>query len=104
MTLQQQAFQKIEQLPDENIRVLIELMDVFFGEKKSALSLDVEKKANDRDALANKSSVNAENIEVVPPVSDEDAAEKWRKRFFATAGKIEVDEDAYRQLRERSMR
>lgn len=86
MTLQQQAFQKIEQLPDDTVRVLIELIDKMIVVNKPTATLSVvETKTTDSAKAA------------------DDSDGRWRTLLFDSIGKVEVDEDAYWNLREKSM-
>ena len=84
MTLQQEAYTRIDQMTDDGIRVLIDIIDkmrtvsvIGFKDSKATIS------APQTDASMTK-------------------AEK-KERFIQSAGKIKVDAAAVSDLRERSM-
>ncbi|MBR1635264.1 MAG: hypothetical protein IJ682_09435 [Lachnospiraceae bacterium] len=108
MTLQQEAYRRIDQLSDDGLRILIDMID-----KIRVMSL-----SGFKDTMSD--SVEVENISAKPkdadlfpirPVVDfpqEDANTKRlradkKKKFLASAGKVDIDEEAIREFRERSM-
>ena len=80
MTLQQEAYSRIDQMTDDGIRVLIDIID-----KMRTVSIIGFKE-------------NREESSVVPMTKEEK-----KKRFMQSAGKIQIDADAVNNLRERSM-
>ena len=122
MTLQQEAHKKIDQLSDDGLRVLIDLID-----KIKIMSISGFKEANQddekilteqsgkasevdngADAVAKMKDADLFPIRPVAAFPEEDddikriRAEK-KKKFMASAGKIDIDEEAIREFRERSM-
>ena len=84
MTLQQEAYTRIDQMTDDGIRVLIDMID-----KMKTVSVIGFK---DNSAAVSTSQSDSAMTK----------AEK-KKRFIQSAGKIKVDATAIRDLRERSM-
>ena len=85
MTLQQEAYKRIDQMTDDGVRVLIDMID-----KMRTVSV-----IGFKDNEINNSAI-AQNG------SGMSKAEK-KKRFMQSAGKIQVDANAVSNLRERSM-
>jgi len=83
MTLQQEAYSRIDQMTDDGIRILIDMID-----KMKVVSVTGFKSFGDG-----------------VPNSDETAITKEEKknRFLQSAGKIRIDAQAVDELRERSM-
>ena len=84
MTLQQEAYRRIDHLPDNVIRLLVELMDQF----PDAYS-DHPSSEKSRAVFSNRSETSDYN-------------QAWKKDFMKTVGNMEIDADAVRDLRERS--
>ena len=82
MTLQQEAYTRIDQMTDDGIRVLIDIID-----KMKTVSVIGFKD-------------NSESIS--QPKAAMTRADK-KKRFMQSAGKIKVDAAAVSELRERSL-
>lgn len=84
MTLQQEAYQRIDQMTDDGIRVLIDMID-----KMKTVSV-----------------IGFKDSEVSAPISPADTTltkDEKKKRFLQSAGKIAIDAAAIDELRERSM-
>ena len=84
MTLQQEAYSRIDQMTDDGIRVIIDMIDKMktvsvIGFKENEVSISITQSSD--------------------PMSK---AEK-KRRFMQSAGKINVDANAVNELRERSM-
>ena len=84
MTLQQEAYNRIDQMTDDGIRVIIDMIDKMktvsvIGFKENEVSISITQSSD--------------------PMSK---AEK-KRRFMQSAGKINVDANAVNELRERSM-
>ncbi|MDY6323998.1 MAG: hypothetical protein SPL99_02890 [Catonella sp.] len=71
MTLQQEAYNKIDQLSDDNVRFVIQLID------------KIQQGGTNEEATSSR--------------------QKKKNAIMKYAGKIDVDEDAVNELRERSM-
>ncbi|NDO50678.1 hypothetical protein FMM75_15185 [Lachnospiraceae bacterium MD335] len=84
MTLQQEAYRRIDEMTDDGIRILIDIID-----KMKIVSVTGFKDVN------KSTSAVSENIPMTK-------AEK-KQRFMQSAGKIQIDAEAVSQLRERSM-
>ena len=84
MTLQQEAYSRIDQMTDEGIRVLIDMID----KMKTVSVMGFKDSAKDPMVVSN-------NIEM-------SKAEK-KKQFLKSAGKIRVDANAVEELRKSSM-
>ena len=84
MTLQQEAYRRIDEMTDDGIRILIDMID-----KMKIVSVTGFKDVN------KSTSAVSENIPMTK-------AEK-KQRFMQSAGKIQIDAEAVSQLRERSM-
>lgn len=84
MTLQQEAYRRIDEMTDDGIRILIDMID-----KMKIVSITGFKDVNEN------TSTISENIPMTK-------AEK-KQRFMQSAGKIQIDAEAVSQLRERSM-
>ena len=85
MTLQQEAYNRIDQMTDEGIKVLIDIID-----KMRTVSVTGFKDVTDIPLTETKKDQSISK------------ADK-KKRFLQSAGKIKVDEKAINELRERSM-
>ncbi len=84
MTLQQEAYSRIDQMTDDGIRVLIDMID-----KMKTVSV-----------------IGFKDSEVTVSVSQPSQAltqADKKRRFMQSAGKIKVDANAVTELRERSM-
>ena len=84
MTLQQEAYQRIDQMTDDGIRVLIDMID-----KMKTVSV-----------------IGFKDSEVSAPASPTDTTltkDEKKKRFLQSAGKIAIDAAAIDELRARSM-
>ena len=84
MTLQQEAYTRIDQMTDDGIRVLINLIDTMRTVSVTGF------KDSDVDIP-------------LTGVDSEMTREEKKRRFMQSAGKIQVDAEAVRELRERSM-
>lgn len=84
MTLQQEAYKRIDQMTDDGIRVLIDMIDTM--KTVSVIGF----KENDK-----RISASSQNDSMTK-------AEK-KKRFLQSAGSIKINPDAIQELRERSM-
>lgn len=82
MTLQQEAYSRIDQMTDDGIRVLIDMID-----KMKTVSVTGFKNTGVTDSNVNKEISRAEK----------------KKRFMQSAGKIKVDANSVNELRERSL-
>ena len=105
MTLQQEVYSKIDKLSDDGIRVLIDMID--------SIELMSDSGFKRLSATQNINTAQNNDVEMFPvrPVvelveEDEDtkkARAERKKNFLASAGKVDIDEDAIRLFRERSM-
>ena len=77
MTLQQEAYSRIDEMTDDGIRLLIDMID-----KMKTVSI-----TGFKDGLESVSMTKEEK----------------KQRFIQSAGKIQVDEKVVKELRERSM-
>lgn len=84
MTLQQEAYRRIDEMTDDSIRKLIDIID-----KMKMMSVTQFEGVNES------TSAVSENVPMTK-------AEK-KQRFIQSAGKIQIDAEAISQLRERSM-
>ena len=84
MTLQQEAYRRIDEMTDDGIRILIDMID-----KMKIVSVTGFKDVKEI------TSAVSENVPMTK-------AEK-KQRFMQSAGKIQIDAEAVSQLRERSM-
>jgi len=82
MTLQQEAYSRIDQMTDDGIRVLIDMID-----KMKTVSVTGFKNTGVTDSNVNKEISRAEK----------------KRRFMQSAGKIKVDANSVNELRERSL-
>lgn len=82
MTLQQEAYSRIDQMTDDGIRVLIDMID-----KMKTVSVTGFKNTGVTDSNVNKEISRAEK----------------KRRFIQSAGKIKVDANSVNELRERSL-
>ena len=80
MTLQQEAYSRIDQMTDDGIRVLIDMID-----KMKTVSVIGFKNTSVTDSNVNKEASRTEK----------------KKRFMQSAGKIKVDANSVNELRER---
>lgn len=80
MTLQQEAYSRIDQMTDDGIRVLIDMID-----KMKTVSVTGFKNTGVTDSNVNKEISRAEK----------------KRRFMQSAGKIKVDANSVNELRER---
>ena len=80
MTLQQEAYSRIDQMTDDGIRVLIDMID-----KMKTVSVTGFKDTGVIDSNVNKEISRAEK----------------KRRFMQSAGKIKVDANSVNELRER---
>ena len=80
MTLQQEAYSRIDQMTDDGIRVLIDMID-----KMKTVSVTGFKNTGVIDSNVNKEISRAEK----------------KRRFMQSAGKIKVDANSVNELRER---
>ena len=80
MTLQQEAYSRIDQMTDDGIRVLIDMID-----KMKTVSVTGFKNTGVTDSNVNKEISRAEK----------------KRRFIQSAGKIKVDANSVNELRER---
>ena len=83
MTLQQEAYRRIDQMTDDGIRILIDMID-----KMKVVSV-----TGFKDAAENKTEATTASM----------SKEEKKKCFIQSAGKIKVDSHAVNELRERSM-
>lgn len=84
MTLQQEAYRRIDEMTDDGIRELIDIID-----KMKTMSVTGFKDLDENTLTV------SENVPMTK-------SEKMQ-RFMQSAGKIQIDAEAVRQLRERSM-
>lgn len=77
MTLRQEAYNRIDRMTDDGIRVLIDIIDKRFKETEMNIT------------ISNSYTTTTK--------------EEKKKRFLQSAGKINVDADAVNDLRERDM-
>lgn len=84
MTLQQEAYRRIDEMTDDSIRKLIDIID-----KMKMMSV------TEFEGVNESTSAVSENAPMTK-------AEK-KQRFMQSAGKIQIDAEAVSQLRERSM-
>ena len=84
MTLQQEAYSRIDQMTDDGIRVLIDIID-----KMKTVSV-IGFKDN---------KVEVSNS----PVDTTISKEQKKRLFMLSAGKVKVDANAINELRERSI-
>ena len=77
MTLRQEAYNRIDRMTDDGIRVLIDIIDKRFKETEMIITI-----SNSYTTMTK---------------------EEKKKRFLQSAGKINVDADAVNDLRERDM-
>lgn len=84
MTLQQEAYRRIDEMTDDSIRKLIDIID-----KMKMMS------GTGFEGVNESTSAVSENAPMTK-------AEK-KQRFMQSAGKIQTDAEAISQLRERSM-
>ena len=82
MTLQQEAYSRIDQMTDDGILVLIDMID-----KMKTVSVTGFKNTGVTDSNVNKEISRAEK----------------KRRFMQSAGKIKVDANSVNELRERSL-
>ena len=82
MTLQQEAYSRIDQMTDDGIRVLIDMID-----KMKTVSVIGFKNTSVTDSNVNKEISRAEK----------------KRRFMQSAGRIKVDANSINELRERSL-
>lgn len=82
MTLQQEAYSRIDQMTDDGIRVLIDMID-----KMKTVSVTGFKNTGVTDSNVNKEISRAEK----------------KRRFMQSAGRIKVDANSVNELRERSL-
>ena len=82
MTLQQEAYSRIDQMTDDGIRVLIDMID-----KMKTVSVTGFKNTGVTDSNVNKEVSRTEK----------------KKRFMQSAGRIKVDANSVNELRERSL-
>ena len=82
MTLQQEAYSRIDQMTDDGIRVLIDMID-----KMKTVSVTGFKNTGVTDSNVNKEISRAEK----------------KRRFMQSVGKIKVDANSVNELRERSL-
>lgn len=83
MTLQQEAYSRIDEMTDDGIRKLIDIID-----KMKTVSVTGFKNTNENTPAV------SENVLMTK-------AEK-KQRFIESAGKIQIDAEAVNQLREMS--
>ena len=84
MTLQQEAYSRIDQMTDDGIRVLIDMID-----KMKTVSV-IGFKNN---------KVDVSNLSLDTKI----LKEQKKRNFMQSAGKIKVDANAVNELRERSI-
>ena len=111
MTLQQEAYKKIDQLSDEGIKALMDMIDTIsfmsvYGFKKSAFDKNTENVSNEgRKEVMAEEQFPARPVVELP---EEDANTKKlradrKKEFMDSAGKIDIDEEAICEFRKRSL-
>ena len=83
MTIQQEAYKRIDEMTEDGVRILIDIID-----KMRFVSLN---------GFKNNDDIKISDISIA-----QSKAEK-KKRFLESAGKIQIDGEAVRELRERSM-
>ena len=109
MTLQQEAYSKIDQLSDDGLRALMDMIDTIRFMSVSGFKKTIEEDNTDFNL---KGKNETEELELFPdrsiavfPEEDDDTKKmrlERRKEFMASAGKIDIDEDAIALFRERS--
>ena len=115
MTLQQQAYKKIDSMSDEGIRFFLDFIDKV--DNLRVFTVDTNAVQSNNDSVTEKADSSlSQNIEesksddffsFVDSLSPDEIAglskAQKRKLFLKSSGKIDYDEDAYWNLRERSV-
>jgi len=96
MTLQQEVYSRIDKLSDEGIRLLISIIDNI--QSLSATGFKREEKTSE---ISNNGADIVESLDVNS--LDNMTKEEKKHLFMQSAGKMRIDSDAIRSLRERSM-
>lgn len=100
MTLQQQAYNRIDRMSEDGIRVVLDFMDrfedvrLFNADEMDGISAFDEEKSDD--------FLNAIDLLTPERVAKMNKAEK-KELFLHSGGKIDIDEDAVNMLREVSV-
>lgn len=96
MTLQQEAYERIDKLSDDGIRLLINIIDNI-----QVMSVSGFKRKEGSDANRDDSSdiVDTLNVESLGSLTKKEKKEL----FLKSAGKMRIDSHAIQELRERSM-
>ena len=89
MTLQQEAYNRIDQMTDDGIKVIIDIID-----KMKTVSI-TGFKSTDENGLLFKEDATSSNKKL--------SKEEQKALFLKSAGTIQIDADAVKDLRERSM-
>ena len=84
MTIQQEAYSRIDQMTDEGLKILIDMID----KMRTVSVTGFKNKAND---------ITIKTVDM--PLSKEEK----KRMFLQSAGKIKIDADAVKNLRERSI-
>lgn len=84
MTIQQEAYSRIDQMTDEGLKILIDMID----KMRTVSVTGFKNKAND---------IPIKTVDM--PLSKEEK----KKLFLQSAGKIKIDAEAVKNLRERSI-
>ncbi|MBR1478565.1 MAG: hypothetical protein IJ608_11485 [Lachnospiraceae bacterium] len=115
MTLQQQAYKKIDSMSDEGIRFFLDFIDKV--DNLRVFTVDTNTVQSDNDSVnAETDSTGTQNLEdnksddffsFVDTLSPDEIASlskvQKRKLFLQSGGRIDFDENAYWDLRERSV-
>ena len=84
MTIQQEAYSRIDQMTDEGLKILIDMID----KMRTVSVTGFKTKAND---------ITIKTVDM--PLSKEEK----KRMFLQSAGKIKIDAEAVKNLRERSI-
>ena len=115
MTLQQQAYKKIDSMSDEGIRFFLDFIDKV--DNLQVFTVDTSAVQSDNDSVTTEAGSSlSQNIEdgmsdsffaFLASLSPDKVAgltkAQKRKLFLQSGGRIDYDEDAYWALRERSV-
>lgn len=108
MTLQQEAYRRIDQLSDDGLRILIDMIDKIRVMSLSGFKNNISDRVEVEDVSAKPKDEDLFPIRPVETFPQEDTNTKRlradkKKKFLASAGKVDIDEEAIQEFRERSM-
>ena len=96
MTLQQEAYRRIDKLSDEGVRLLISIIDNI-----QDLSISGFRQAD--KSIGEKQETSSDIVDTINTDTLDSMTKKENKQlFFQSAGKMKIDSGAIRDLRERS--